>query len=307
MPNPKIAVLYVYRFSDAVTLEGGGQPEAFLQTGYAVRVKKHDLLSRGYVRVVFPSIGRVSLHFKGNGKRRIHAQGARCHGKPQVTEFGTFRGNVSLRGEDGYFEISSRSVGGSLTEVPRSVCTYEGDEKDEDLDPRWEYVAPSFGFNYSPGSGSIALLYAVERTASRTIGIRVAHSEGAPAGAEVDVHVLELRHGMAIGRLLYEDSTVPGTFATSLPGEHPASAILKPPAPFRGEGLFLESTPTSHSWAGDLSVSLLGSDVSLTGPRFKTSLCVVSPLKVPDGCDFRKPKLVGNARPGIPVPGGIGE
>jgi hypothetical protein len=82
---------------------------------------------------------------------------------------------------------------------------------------------------------------------------------------------------------------------------------LKPPAPFRGEGVYLENSPTSHSWTGDLSVSLPGSDVSLTGPRFKTTLCVVSPLKVPDGCDFLKPKLIGNVRLGIPVPGGSGE
>jgi len=305
IPDSKIAVLYAYRIGDAEAVEGGDQPPVFLQTAYAVRVKG-NLLRRGLVRAVFPSIGKVSLHFKPSGKRRSHLQRGRCHGKPQVTEYGTLRGKVALKGEGGYFEITTRSAGGALTQVPRSVCEGEADQ-DEEIDPRWEYVAPRFGFNFSPGSGSIALLYAAERTARRTIGIRVAHGAGASAGAEVDVRVLELSHGMAIGRSVFGNQEAPGTFTTSMPGEHPASAILKPPAPFRGEGVYLEGSPTSHSWTGDLTASLPGSDVSLTGPGFKTSLCVVSPLKAPDGCDFLRPKLVGNARLGLPVPGGIGE
>ncbi|HET8955722.1 MAG TPA: hypothetical protein VFN18_08705 [Solirubrobacterales bacterium] len=305
IPDSKIAVLYAYRIGDAEAVEGGDQPPVFLQTAYAVRVKGNPL-RRGLVRAVFPSLGRVSLHFKPSGKRRSHLQRGRCHGKPQVTEYGTFRGKVALKGEGGYFEITTRSVGGALTQVPRSVCDGEAD-RDEDIDPRWDYVAPRFGFNFSPGRGSIALLYAAERTARRTIGIRVAHGAGASAGAEVDVRVLELSHGMAIGRSVFGNQEAPGTFTTSMPGEHPASATLKPPAPFQGEGVYLESSPTTHSWTGDLTVSLPGSDVSLTGPRFKTSLCVVSPLKAPDGCDFLRPKLVGNARLGLPVPGGIGE
>lgn len=109
---------------------------------------------------------------------------------------------------------------------------------------------------------------------------------------------------MAISRSVFTGGDVPGTLTTSLPGEKPATAKLKPPWPFQGEGVYLENSATSHSWTGDLAVSLPGLQVPLTGPRFKTSLCVVSPLKVPAGCDFFKPMLVGNARPGIPVPGG---
>lgn len=304
MPNPKIAVLYAFRIADAESPESGNYPQTFMQGVYAVRVKR-DLLRRGIVRAVFPTLGRVSLRFKPSGKRKIHALGHRCHGKPQVTDYGAFRGKVSLAGEGGYFELATRSAGGALTRVPRSVCRKVADEGGN-LDHRWEYVASGFGFLFSRGSGSIALLYAASRTPSRTIGIRVAHREGAPGGADVSVQVLELRHGMAIGRSIYGNSEAPGTFTTSMPGEHPASATLKPPSPFRGEGVYLENSPTSHSWTGDLSVSLPGSEVSLAGPRFRTSLCVVSPLKTPDGCDFLKPKLIGNARLGLPVPGGIG-
>ena len=301
MPSPRIAVLYAFKQEGEESDERSNSSPAFLQSAYAVRVKG-DLLEKGRIRAAFPTLGRVSLRFKPNGRRKLRPPGYGCRGEQQVTEYGTFRGRVSLEGEGGYFHLTSRSEDGSVTRVPRAICRSEaGSGEDDDIDPRWAYVATSFGFFYSPGDGSTALLWAAERTPHRTIGIRVAHRESAPPGAEVDVQVLELRHGIAIGRSASVQSNVPGTLTSSLPGEHPASATLKPSSPFQGEGSFLENSSTSHSWTGDLTVSLPGMEVPLTGPDFTTSLCVVSPLKVPAGCDFIKPKLVGSARPYVPA------
>jgi hypothetical protein len=300
MPTPKIAVLYAFRQVGEDSEESSNSFSGFLQSAYAVRVKG-DLLGRGRIRAVFPSLGKVSLRFKPNGKRKSRWVGYGCRGKRPVTEYGTFRGSVSLEGEGGYFDLATRSEDGSLTQVPRALCRSEGGPgQDEDVDPRWAYVSSGFGFFYSPGDGSTALLWAAVRAPRRTITMRVAHRESAPAGAEVDVQVLELRHGLAIGRSAFVQSNIPGTLTTSLPGEHPAFATVKPSSPFQGEASFLENSSTSHSWTGDLAVSLPGMDVPLTGPEFKTSLCVVSPLKVPSGCDFIKPKLMGSARPNVP-------
>lgn len=302
MPSPKIAVLYAFRQVGEESDGGSESSSGYLQSAYAVRVKG-DSLERGRIHAVFPSLGRVSLRFKPNGKRKLSPPGYACRGKQQVTQYGNFRGRVSLEGEGGYFELSTRSANGALTHAPRAICrSVVSSGEDADIDPRWEYVGAGLGsFIYSPGDGSTALLWAAERTPHRTIGIRVAHRESAPPGAEVDVQVLELRHGIAIGRSAWVLSNVPGTLTSSLPGEHPASATLKPPSPFQGEGSFLENSSTSHSWTGDLTVSLPGMEVPLTGPDFKTSLCVVSPLKVPAGCDFIRPKLVGSARPNVPL------
>lgn len=302
MPSPKIAILYAFKQVGEESDERSNSSSAFLQSAYAVRVKR-DLLEGGRIRAVFPSLGRVSLRFNPNGKRKLRPPEYGCRGKQQVTEYGTFRGRVSLQGEGGYFDVATRSGDGSLTRMPRALCRSEaGSDLDNDVDPRWEYVGAGFGsFIYSPGDGSTVLLYAGARTPHRTIAIRAAHREAAPVGAEVDVQVLELRHGIAIGRSAFVQSNVPGTLTSSLPGEHPASATLKPSSPLQGEGSFLESSSTSHSWTGDLSVSLPGMDVPLTGPEFETSLCVVSPLKVPAGCDFIRPKLVGSARPDVPL------
>lgn len=298
MPSPKIAILYAFKQVGEESGERSNSSSAYLQSAYAVRVKG-DQLEKGRIRAVFPSLGRVSLRFKPNGKRKLSSPGYGCRGKQQLTEYGTFRGSVSLEGEGGYFDLSTRSGDGSLTRAPRAVCRSEADQ-DEDVDPRWAYVVPGFGFFYSPGDGSTALLWAAARTPHRAITMRVTHREAAPAGAQVDVQVLELRHGIAIGRSAWVQSNVAGTLTSSLPGEHPAYATLKPSSPFQGEGSFLENSSTSHGWTGDLTVSLPGMDVPLTGPEFKTSLCVVSPLKVPAGCDFIRPKLVGSARPNVP-------
>ena len=221
-------------------------------------------------------------------------------GKQQLTEYGTFRGSVSLEGEGGYFDLSSRSGDGSLTRAPRAVCRSEADQ-DEDVDPRWAYVVPGFGFFYSPGDGSTALLWAAARTPHRTITMRVAHREAAPAGAEVDVQVLELRHGIAIGRSAWVQSNVAGDFDLQPAGRAPGvrHSETVPAVPGRRE--LLGELLDLPSWTGDLTISLPGMDVPLTGPEFETSLCVVSPLKVPAGCDFIRPKLVGSARPNVPL------
>jgi hypothetical protein len=88
-----------------------------------------------------------------------------------------------------------------------------------------------------------------------------------------------------------------GTLLTSLPGEHPASATLSPPAPFHGQAEFLENSTDSHSWTGSLGISFPGFDIPLTGHGYYTSLCVISPLKFPQGCDFIKQKPVVSERP----------
>jgi len=85
------------------------------------------------------------------------------------------------------------------------------------------------------------------------------------------------------------DGAPPGTFLTTLPGEHPATATLKPPAPFSGEAEYVGASPVSHSWTGDLAVQLPGQLLPLTGPEFASSLCVAHAFGSRYGCDFTPP------------------
>lgn len=282
--DPGIALLYVQKFPD--TERFAVDEEGFTSTAYAVRTDAR--LSNGVIRARFGGLGRVSLRFKPNGHTRLgHNRG--CSGRRPITESGSFHGTVSLRGEGGYFRSSVTTARAVLERSFRLRCKRGEAANPDPATPLREYVEPGFTATFGSGGGAIALLYAVAKIEGRSIGIRASHQQGSPPGAEVQLGTLESEHGMAVGRTALVNGG-PGTLLTSLPGEHPASATLAPPFPFSGEGSLYESSSRSHSWTGSLSVSLPGLEQPLTGPRFSTSLCVLSPLKSPSGCDFTKPK-----------------
>jgi hypothetical protein len=110
------------------------------------------------------------------------------------------------------------------------------------------------------------------------------HPEEAPPGADVELGVVDSREGMAIGHGAYLEGSA-GTLLTSLPGMHPATATLAPPAPFHGKAAYSEET---GAWTGTLGVDLAGLRLPLSGPDYRVHLCVVNPLKDKDGCEFFK-------------------
>lgn len=277
LPDKRVAILYVSSFEEA------GGSVAGATSGYAVHTK--EPLTGGVVRAGLGPLGRVSLRFRPNGRIRRHHLERGCKGRPAVTEYGRFVGHVSFDGEGGYLRASFNSGRGEITRSYRLVCNQPRAYGSGPQSLR-EYAMPNIGFSYPPPS--IALLYAAARDHGRSIWIRAAHQEGSPPGAEVQVGSLESDGGMAIGRSAHVDG-FPGTLLTSLPGVHPATATLAPPAPFYGEANYLEKSPTSHGWTGTLGVDLPGLTLPLTGSGFYTSLCVVG-LKVRKGCDFIKPK-----------------
>jgi len=280
MPNDRVALFYVGRFDLADGSIAGSD------SVYAVH--NQGSLAQGVIRARLGSLGRVSLRFQPNGRVRKHHLERGCKGRPPITEYGKFVGHVSFNGEGDYLHASFANGSGEVTHAFRLVCK-KG--RAYDLSPKSlrEYATPGFSFLFSSGQGNVSLLYATARRHGRYVGLRASHQEGSGPGAEVELGTLESRGEMAIGRSAYVDG-FPGTLLTSLPGVHPTTATLAPPAPFFGEANYLEKSSTSHSWTGTLGVELPGLRLPLTGPGFYTSLCVVSPLKVPNGCDFIKPK-----------------
>jgi hypothetical protein len=280
LPDDRVAIFSVSRFAR----NGGSFAEAI--SAYAVR--DQGSLARGVIRARLGSLGRIALRFRPNGKVRKRPTRRDCEGRPALTEYGTFIGHVEFNGEGGYLHASSTRGPGKVDRSFRLKCK-KGAALDLGSKSLREYAAPGFGIILSSDHGIVSLLDATGHDHGRSIWIKAAHQAGAGPGAEVWLGTLESQAGMAIGRGAYVEG-VPGTLLTSLPGAHPATATLAPPAPFFGEAHYLEKSATSHSWTGDLGVNLPGLTLPLTGSGFYTSLCVVSPLKVPDGCDFLKPK-----------------
>jgi hypothetical protein len=285
MPNERVVLFFASSSKKSDAFFNG------TSSVYAV----HNLgdLEHGVVRARFGSMGWVSLRFRPSGRaRKRNPQAAVCEGGATTIEDGTFVGHLSFRGE-GDFHVSSAKGEALLAHSPRLRCEKGYALKFHPRSLR-EYVAP---ISLLPYENSIALLHASTRSHGRYVGITAAHGEGSPPGAYVQLRIVESRQGMAIGHSVHVDGP-PGTLLTSLPGAHPATATLAPPRPFHGKAAYSEE---SDAWTGTLGVSLAGVSLPLTGPGFGVRLCVVSPLRDRDGCDFFKaepPFVERAARPG---------
>jgi hypothetical protein len=289
MPNDRVAILSIYRFK--VMRDKG----ALFANAYVVHNRQS--LKRGAIRARLGSLGSLSLRFRPNGKVRELGPQRGCEGGSSTTEYGRFVGRATFHGENHYLHFSLSGGSGGITRSPRLRC-----KKDEVRDPVHgslrAYVAPG---SFFATQGDIALLYVSRHSHGRYIGVTAGHEEGAPPGAEVRIGILESMKEMAIGRYALV-LKAPGTLLTSLPGVHPASATLAPPAPFFGKATYQEEPTDSRSWSGTLGVNLPGLKQPLTGPGFHTRLCVLSPLKTRSGCDFFKAEPVFDervARPGL--------
>jgi hypothetical protein len=281
VPTKRVVLLYAYR-------RGGvkGGPFGSRYSLYAVR-NRGDL-QRGVVRARFGSLGRVDLRFRPTGRLRRDEPRSGCEGGSETIRYGSFVGHLSFRGKGNYFHVSSSRGEAYLAHSPRLRCE---PGRAEEAPPRSlrRYASPLPLF---PDDRSIALLYASGHSHGRQVGITAVHTEGSPPGAEVQLGILESGHGMAIGHGLYL-TRARGTLLTSLPGEHPATATLAPPAPFFGKAVYSEE---DGAWSGSLGVRLGGVTAQLTGPDFHVHLCVANPLKDKNRCEFFKAELPPDER-----------
>jgi len=273
VPNKRVVVIYGFRFESA---EGGG-----LGIRYSLYAARNlGDLARGEVRARFGSLGRVDVRFRPTGKVDEDEPQSGCKGGSEVARYGSFVGQLSFRGSGDYFNVSSSKGRAYIAHSPRLRCEPGEAEEASPGSPR-AYVKPSPLFS---DNDSIALLDVSGRSHGREVRISALHEEGEPPGAEVQLGVAESRHGVAIGHGIYLQGSR-GTLLTSLPGAHPATATLAPPAPFFGKGVYSEE---KASWSGSLGVRLGGSKVPLTGPDFQVNLCVANPIKDRNGCDHFK-------------------
>lgn len=274
MPNDRVVLFYAFR-SKRTT-----RNDSFKVTYSIYAARNLGDLAQGVVRARFGSLGRVALRFRPSGRMTKDNPQAGCEGGSETTEEGRFAGHLRFRGEGNYFHVSSAKGKAYIIRSPHLRCK-KGRATESHPKSLRKYVAPSPLFS---DENSIALLYSSTRRQGRYVGITAMHAEGSPPGADVELGIVEPRHGMAIGHGAYLNGPA-GTLLTSLPGVHPAAATLAPPAPFYGKATYSEE---SDAWTGTLGVKLAGLDLPLTGPGFNVHLCVVSPLKDRDGCDFFK-------------------
>lgn len=255
----------------------------------------HGSLPGGHVTADFGAVGSLAVRFRPAGAVRERRPLDGCEGRPSRSESGRWVGKVSLHGEGGYFAVSTGSAEGELDRTFRLRCHVKRPLPQLRPESLRERIEPHIGFSLaSLLLGTVSSLQAANREDGRLIEMRAAHATGRGPGAEVEAGAFEYQGRMPVGRIVQILSAPPGSLVTTLPGEHPATATLKPGAPFSGEASYLASSPTDHSWTGTLAVRFPGLVSPLAGPSFYSSLCVVSPLVKLLGCEFQPPSLQAN-------------
>lgn len=273
----------------AILFVGTLDQERQIYTSTAYGAHFRGSLPFGRLRAHFGRVGSISVRFRPEGKGRSGQEGDSCAGRRPREESGSFVGHISLRGEGDYFQIASSKAEGSLNRRFRLRCFVKHHRSSYPPESLREAVEPSLGFGAGSNGGSLAMLEVGARQGHRGIALRAAHMQGAPPGAEVHAITFEYQGKMPVGRSAEAAQAPAGTLLSTLPGERPATATLAPPAPFSGEGRYVGTSPTSHSWTGTLAVQFPGLLQPLAGPEFASTFCVVSPLVERYGCDFQPP------------------
>lgn len=278
--EPDLAILRVGTYDN--------ETGAFATTNYGAHFQ--GSLPFGRLRADFGAIGSLSVRFRPRGQGRTAKAKGNCTGRRARDENGYFVGHISLHGEGNYFQFAASRVEGTLDRHFRLRCRVKRRHPYYPPESLREAVLQRTAIRFGGGSGrSLASLEAGVDEGGRQLELRVDHFAGAPAGADVQLVDREYQGKMPVGRGAAVEQAPAGTFLTTLPGEHPPTATVKPPAPFSGEAEYVGASPTSHSWTGTLAVQFPGLLLPLAGPEFASSLCVARALGSRTGCDFTPP------------------
>jgi hypothetical protein len=245
----------------------------------------------GSVAADFGAVGSIAVRFRPMGAPRERDPLKGCEGSPSRREPGRWVGKISLRGEGGYFAVSTGTAKGERDRTFRLRCHVKRPLPRPRPGSLRERVEPPLGLGLaSLIFGNVSSLQAVHKEGGRVVQLLAAHAADSGPGAEVEAGAFEYQGRMPVGR--YAEVEAPaGSLVTTLPGEHPATATLRPGAPFSGEASYLATSATTHSWSGTLTAHFPGLVAPLTGPGFYSSLCVVSMLVKPHGCEAGSPSL----------------
>jgi hypothetical protein len=251
-------------------------------------------LRGGRVTADFGKVGSLAVRFRPRGSAREERPLKQCEGKPAMGESGRWVGRISLHGEGGYFAVSNGSANGELDRSFRLRCHFKRPLPRPRSESLRERIEPEIGASLvSILLGTVSSLEAVDTEGGRVVALRAAHASGTGPGAEVEAGAFEYQGRMPVGRTVQILKAPAGSLVTSLPGEHPATATLKPGAPFSGEASYLATSPAAHTWTGTLAVRFPGLVAPLAGSGFSSTLCVVSTLVKPSGCEYQAPDLQG--------------
>jgi len=248
-----VVVVEAIRASDKPT----GHDKSPLRSGAITAYVTRGTVTPTRIAASFGDFGRVAVRFRPSGRIATSKRRRRCRGADHYTSrLGVFVGNVRFRGENHYLAVRAHRVKGRIRSPLHLDCAFRF------LPPSRRAARPVRELpSFAPtvlAAGHRQALSATELFAlqlgRRTLFLAVTEqSRGSMA---------EVRYALAVAP--NKDFSF---------NEELNHAILDPPKPFRGKGVYTAAPDGATSWGGSLSVSFPGAPrLPLSGPEFDVEL-----------------------------------
>lgn len=206
-------------------------------------------LMNGNIRFNLGEFGRINVRFKPDGSMNRIRPPDSCKGREQVVRSGAFVGSIKFRGENGYTQLNTRRVHGTMA-------------------PPLSWKCPNIFNRHPKSTANLPTILGAFTPHDRVSFVAIDGADLFPMGFFI-AGTLERQGALSIKRSALTEGK-PASFSAS---EDLSSATVSPPSPFTGTASFKRNTNGSAEWFGTLSVALPGIEsVALTGSAFSANL-----------------------------------
>lgn len=277
-----VAVLYPRRDVAVLHVEKGEpEVEGSRWTGAAYAVHPPLGAFKRGIDLRIGGLARIKGRFVPDGPPEVGRHNRYCEGHGPVYESGQFRGRIVFRGEAGYLRVNSSRAEEHIMRSFKLRCEQGRAAKFQNRIPGlFGYIESPAG-TFSNRDGTI--LAAGTRSEHRVTQFFALHHLFEQSSTFKAATLEWLPGEIAATRWAEVWRVAVETFTLTPPEEHPASAAVRPPAPFSGEATYSRA---SHHLEGDLSVSFPGLKLPLASPTSKAGTCAFTRRMLERVCDF---------------------
>jgi hypothetical protein len=272
-PKRDVAVLHVAK----------GEPEEKGErwTGVAYAIHPPPAAFKRGIDLHFGRLATIRGRFVPDGPAETGRHNRFCQGRAPVSESGQFRGRIAFRAEAGYLKVNAERAEEHITRSFKLRCKHGHAAKFQNRIPGlFGYIESGAGA-FSNRDGTIL---AVRTRDDRRITEFFALHHLFEQSSTFKAATLEWLPGeIAAVRWAEVFRVAVETFIVTPPERRPATAAVRPPAPFEGEATYSRA---SHHLEGDLSVSFPGLKLPLASPTSEAGICALTRRMLERVCDF---------------------
>jgi hypothetical protein len=228
-------------------------------------------------------IAKVRGHFVSVGTPRVGRRNRFCSGPAPVTESGVFRGRILFKGEGDYLRVRVHRAPEYVSRSFKLHCKHGHAGKFQNLVPGlFGYLGNPAG-TFSNRDGTFPTARTRDDPDHRVTEFFAFHHLFEQSSTFKAATLEWLPGEVAAVRWAEVWRVAVKTFTLAPPERHPASATVRPPAPFKGEAIYSRA---SHHLEGDLSVSFPGLTLPLASPSSDAGTCALTRQMLERVCDF---------------------